>query len=133
MIEPVRKERHKHIRTGQTADVLDELADEHDNHVGGHHPADGTPDGIQHKPPHRYIAFAELLGERPYRKDTDAHGHPADDGNEHLRGAVVIRAQDIVAIIHKAHVLERGTDGGNQEIAKENEKVLVRQDDFDLH
>ena len=88
MIEGIREERHEDVRARKSADVLDKLPDEHDDHIGGSHPTDGGTERDQQAPNDGDVLFSEFFGERPSRKDADPHGNAADDIDEHLRNAV---------------------------------------------
>ena len=61
----VGKQRHEHVGAGQAADVLDELARQHDHQACGEHPADQAAKGIQQEARHRHVSFAELQGSNP--------------------------------------------------------------------
>ena len=90
VIQTIRKQRHKDVCAGQTADVFDELPDQHDHKIGREQPTDQRTGCHQQHADHRYVPFAELLGEWPHGKDTDAHRNSADHGNQHLRDAVFV-------------------------------------------
>ena len=92
MIEGIGEERHEDISAGQTADILDKLPCKHDDHVGRRQPTDERTQRIENEARNGDVFLTKLLGKRPHGKDTDTHGHAADDVDERLRDAVIIGA-----------------------------------------
>ena len=110
MIQHICKQCHKHIGTGQTAHILDELSHQNDDHIFRGQPADGAAHRHQNHAGHGHIPLAKLLCQGPHRKDTNAHGNAAQNRNQRLGNAIVVGTQYIVAVIHQADVLNTGSD-----------------------
>ena len=132
MVENVRKKRHKHISARQTADIFYELSDKNDNHIGGSSPADKRTESVKHKSEKGDVALAELLGKRPYGKNAYTHRYAADNGNEHLRYAVVVRSENVVAVINERAVFHARSDGIYKEIRKNYNQIFIRENRFEL-
>ena len=132
VVKNVGKQRHKDIGAGQPADVLDELPHQHNGHIGGVHPANGTADGVQHKAHRRDIALTEFLRQRPHRKNADPHGNTADNRDQRLGNAVVIGTQHIVAEVDKADVFDGAADRLDQKIGVDYKHIFVGKDCLEL-
>ena len=132
MVQYIGKQCHEHIGAGQAADVLDELTHQHDGHIRGERPADRAADGIEDKARQRHILLSELLGQRSYGKDTDAHGNAADDRDHRLRHAVIVSAENIVAEIDQTQILNGRAKCIDQEIGIDDQHVLIRENRTEL-
>ena len=132
VIERVREERHEHICAGESADVFDELSHKDDVDVGGRHPAYRAAEGVEQEAYHRDILLAEFFRERPHREDPYAHRDAAQDGDERLRDAVRVSAEDIVAVVRQGEVFELAGQRIEQEVAEEQQHIFVRQHRLDL-
>ena len=125
MIQNIREEGHEHIGTGQAADVLDELANQHHHHIGREQPADDAAQGIEDEAHGRHVPLSELLGQGPHGEDADAHGDASDDRQKGLGDAVIIGAQHIIAEIRQADILDGAAQGIDQEVHIDDRHVLI--------
>ena len=132
MIQYIRKQRHKYIGAWQTADILNKLPDEHNNHVGGEQPAHRAADSVQNKSHQGYIPLAEFFCQRPHGKNADAHGNAADHRNQGLGNAVVVGTKHIVAEIDEAQIFDAGAEGVDQEIGIDDEHIAIRENRLEL-
>lgn len=103
-----------------------------DGHILGERPADRAADGIEDKARQRHILLSELLGQRSYGKDTDAHGNAADDRDHRLRHAVIVSAENIVAEIDQTQILNGRAKCIDQEIGIDDQHVLIRENRTEL-
>lgn len=103
-----------------------------DGHIRRERPADRAADGIEDKARQRHIPLSELLGQRSYGKDTDAHGNAADDRDHRLRHAVIVSAENIVAEIDQTQILNGSAQCIDQEIGIDDQHVLIRENRTEL-
>ena len=132
MIERVRKQCHKDIGAGKSADILDKLSDENDIEIGRSDPTYSTAKRIEKESDNRDIFLAEFLCKRPDGENSDPHRDSAKDRDERLRDSVRIRSEHIIAVVRKRHVLELAGDRIEQEIAEQNQHELIRKHCFEL-
>ena len=107
MIQYIRKQCHKYIGAGKRPYIFDELSHQHNGHVGGCHPADGTAKRTNQTAENDNIPLAHLFRQRPNGKDADAHGNTANHIQQGLSNAVGIGAQHIVAVINSGVGFQR--------------------------
>ena len=74
------------------ADVFDKLAYKNNCHICREYPAYCAAERIENEAGGGKVSFAEFLCKRPDRKNTYSHRNTADNGNQHLRFAVVVGA-----------------------------------------
>ena len=132
VVKYICKECHKYIGAREAADILYKLPNQYNCHVSRSDRADYASKSIENEAIHSCISLSNLLGNRPYCKYSDSHWDTADYTDKGLCNTIVIRTENIVAVIDKTKVLECCTECKDKEVYKYDQSILISKDDLQL-